>query len=236
MGLPVSKAETKAIFDAIYRRYDVTNSVLSLGLHRYWRREACRPADVQGGGLFLDLATGTGACVREILRSNGADVRVVGLDASQKMLEMGGKVWKESPGLMLVLGEMEHLPFRDGVFDHIAVGFGIRNSWDEEAALKGALRVARPGARLVILEFSEPPWPVIRQVYRFFLTRVVPLVGGWITREEESYRYLGRTIIGFGSPAELRDRMRWCGWREVTYRLLTGGIVAVHRGRRGVGT
>jgi demethylmenaquinone methyltransferase/2-methoxy-6-polyprenyl-1,4-benzoquinol methylase len=180
----------------------------------------------------MDLATGTGACAREILRRKDRGLAIVAVDSSRKMLQEGRRVWARHPSIRLVLAEMEHLPFRERSFDRIALGFGIRNSWNPGAALAEMWRVTTVGGRLVILEFSEPSGDLVRKAYRFMLRHVLPLLGGWVTGDKGSYRYLGNTITGFGSPQALQERMEANGWRRILWRRLSAGVVAVHTGER----
>ena len=218
--------EVAAMFDAVARRYDLTNDVLSLGLDRRWRRETVDAVDPWPGDRVLDLAAGTGTS-SEPFAAAGADV--VPCDFSVGMLAVGKA---RRPDLPFVAGDATRLPFADGTFDAVTISFGLRNVVDTAGALREMLRVTRPGGRLVVCEFSQPTWAPWRTVYTEYLMRALPRVAGAVSSDPESYVYLAESIRAWPDQAALGRLMVAAGWTDVAYRNLTGGVVALHRATR----
>lgn len=218
--------EVAAMFDGIARRYDLTNDVISLGQDRRWRAATIRAVGAWPGDVVLDLAAGTGTS-SEPLADDG--VRVVPCDFSVGMLEVG----KDSrPDLPFTAGDAVRLPFADASFDAVTISFGLRNVVDTTAALAEMLRVTRPGGRLVVCEFSRPTWAPFRTVYTEYLMRALPPVARAVSKEPDAYVYLAESIREWPDQRALGGLMRAAGWRDVAYRNLSGGIVALHRATR----
>ena len=220
-------AEVAAMFDEVAARYDLTNTVLSLGQDRGWRTAVTRALDLQPGERVLDLAAGTATSSAALART-GADV--VGCDFSLGMLRVGRRAGHE--GVELVAGDALRLPFADGAFDAVTISFGLRNTADADAALRELLRVTRPGGRLVVCEFSHPTWRPFRTVYDEYLMRALPPVARQVSSDPAAYVYLAESIRAWPAQAELAGHLQRAGWSGVEWRDLTGGIVALHRGRR----
>ena len=220
-------AEVAAMFDEVAARYDLTNTVLSLGQDRGWRRAVTSALDLQPGERVLDLAAGTATSSAALART-GADV--VGCDFSLGMLEVGQRAGHQ--GVELVAGDALHLPFADGAFDAVTISFGLRNTADIDVALRELLRVTRPGGRLVVCEFSHPTWRPFRTVYVEYLMRALPAVASRVSSDPAAYVYLAESIRAWPAQAELAADLAVAGWGEVAWRDLTGGIVALHRGVR----
>lgn len=216
--------EVAAMFDAVARRYDVTNTVLSLGRDRGWRRATRDAVAAAPGDRVLDLAAGTAVSTVELARSGGT---AVGCDFSLGMLRVG-----RGRGVPLVAGDALALPFAGGVFDAVSISFGLRNVVDPDAALRELARVTRPGGRLVVCEFSRPTWAPFRTVYLEYLMRALPALAGRVASDPAAYGYLADSIRSWPGQADLATRVRAAGWRDVEWRDLTGGIVALHRGIR----
>lgn len=216
--------DVAAMFDGVARRYDLTNTVLSLGQDRSWRRLTRAALAPIPGERILDVAAGTGVSTEELARSGAF---VVGCDFSLGMLRAnrGRKV-------PLLAGDALRLPFRDGVFDAVTISFGLRNVNDVDQALAEFRRVVRPGGRLLIAEFSAPVWPPFRTVYTEYLMRALPALATVVSSSPESYVYLAESIRAWPDQAGLADRIAAAGWTRVAWRNLTGGIVALHRARR----
>ena len=220
-------AEVAAMFDEVAARYDLTNTVLSLGQDRGWRRAVAHSLDLQPGERVLDLAAGTATSSAALARS-GADV--VGCDFSLGMLRVGAKSSHE--GVELVAGDALRLPFRDGSFDAVTISFGLRNTNDVDLALRELLRVTRPGGRLVVCEFSHPTWAPFRTVYVEYLMKALPAVARRVSSDPAAYVYLAESIRAWPAQAALAGHLERAGWGSVAWRDLTGGIVALHRGTR----
>ncbi|GCE78014.1 demethylmenaquinone methyltransferase [Cellulomonas biazotea] len=214
------------MFDAVARRYDVTNDVISLGQDRAWRKATLSALGAQPGETVLDLAAGTGTSAEPLA---DAGVRVVACDLSLGMLEVGKR---RRPDLAFVAGDALHLPFADASFDAVTMSFGLRNVSDVPGALAELLRVTRPGGRLVVCEFSRPTWKPFRTVYSNYLMRALPPVARAVSKEPDAYVYLAESIREWPDQRELGLMVKRAGWSHVAFRNLSGGIVALHRGTR----
>ncbi len=226
-SLDKKPAEVAAMFDEVAAKYDRTNTVLSLGLDRTWRTAVNEALDLQPGERVLDLAAGTATSSAALART-GADV--VGCDFSLGMLRVGQAAHHE--GVELVAGDALRLPFRDGAFDAVTIAFGLRNTADRDLALRELLRVTRPGGRLVVCEFSHPTWRPFRTVYVNYLMRALPAVATKVSSDPAAYVYLAESIRAWPVQSELAADLAVAGWKDVGWRDLTGGIVALHRGTR----
>jgi demethylmenaquinone methyltransferase/2-methoxy-6-polyprenyl-1,4-benzoquinol methylase len=216
--------EVAAMFDGVAERYDTTNTVLSFGQDRLWRQATRRALDLTQWDRCLDVAAGTAVSTEELARS-GADV--VACDFSLGMLRAG----RNRP-VPLVAGDALHLPFADAVFDAVTISFGLRNVADTDAALAELARVTRPGGRIVVCEFSQPVWGPFRTLYTEYLMRALPEVAQRVSSNPDAYAYLAESIREWPDQAALASRLQANGWRNVGWRNLTGGIVALHRGIR----
>lgn len=214
------------MFDAVAKRYDVTNDVLSLGQDRMWRARVVRAVAPRAGERILDLAAGTGTSSDPFDR---AGARVVACDFSVGMLREGKR---KRPGLAFVAGDALRLPFADASFDAVTISFGLRNMADVSLALAEMARVTRPGGRLVNLEFSHPTWAPFRRIYQEYLMRALPPVARAVSSNPDSYVYLAESIRDWPDQAALAVHIGDCGWRDVAWRNLSGGIVAIHSATR----
>jgi demethylmenaquinone methyltransferase/2-methoxy-6-polyprenyl-1,4-benzoquinol methylase len=219
--------DVAAMFDGVARRYDLTNTVLSGGLDRGWRRATRDALVLRPGDAVLDLAAGTAVSTVQI-GSFGAIA--VAADFSLGMLRAGRARGRTVP---MVAGDALHLPFRDGAFDAVTISFGLRNVADVDAALRELARVTRPGGRLVVCEFSRPTWAPWRTVYTEYLMRALPPVARAVSSNPDAYVYLAESIRAWPDQAALAARVGAAGWTDVAWRDLTGGIVALHRAVKG---
>jgi demethylmenaquinone methyltransferase / 2-methoxy-6-polyprenyl-1,4-benzoquinol methylase len=217
--LPADAVRT--MFDRIAPVYDAMNRVMTAGLDQRWRRLTAEAA-VRPGDRVLDACCGTGDLALADLRAGG---RVVGLDFSERMLE---RARRKSTEVEWVRGDLLELPLEDSSFDAATVGFGVRNVADLERALAELRRVLRPGGRLGILEITTPRGP-LRLFYRLWFDHIVPLLGK-LLRGGSAYTYLPASVRRFPGPEDLAALLREAGFEDVSFRLLAGGIVALHRG------
>ncbi len=220
------------MFSAIAPRYDFLNRLLSAGRDRYWRREAIRATALPPNGRLLDTCTGTADMALEAARQF-PDARIVGVDFSQPMIALGtSKVERArlTERVRLQVAPAEALPFPDASFDAATVAFGLRNVPDRLRGLREMHRILRPGGRAVILEFTTPPFPLFRHVYLWYFHEMLPWIGRIVSGHPTAYSYLPASVGDFPSPEGLSAWMREAGFSEVSYRLLTAGIVAIHVG------
>jgi ubiquinone/menaquinone biosynthesis methyltransferases len=212
------------MFDGVARRYDLTNTVLSFGQDRTWRRLTRAALALSPGERVLDLAAGTAVSTVELARSGA---HCVACDFSLGMLREG-----RGRGVPLVAGDALRLPFADGVFDAVTISFGLRNVGDTDLALTELARVTRPGGRLVVCEFSSPTWAPFRSLYTEYLMRALPRIALRVSSNPDAYVYLAESIRAWPAQPELARRIGAAGWRDVSWRNLTGGVVALHRATR----
>ena len=223
------------VFASVAGNYDLMNDLMSLGIHRAWKRDFVAGSGVKLGDRVLDLAGGTGDIAALLSRVVGDRGRVVLTDINEAMLEVGRRRLEDQGvvgNVSYALVNAETLPFGDGQFDAVTIAFGLRNVTDKDAALREMCRVLRPGGRASILEFSEVRAEPLKMVYDVWSIGMLPLLGKLIANDEESYRYLAESIRKHPPQEELADMMREAGFDDVRYRNLSGGIVAIHSGAR----
>ena len=218
--------EVAAMFDEVAERYDLTNDVLALGQTRLWRRAVVNAVAPRPGERILDLAAGTGTSSAPLAARGAA---VVPCDFSLGMLRVGRR---REPGLAFVAGDAMRLPFADATFDAVTISFGLRNTVDPEGALAEMARVTRPGGRLVVCEFSHPAFGPFRTIYSRYLMGALPGIARRASSNPDAYVYLAESIRAWPDQADLAALIARAGWHHVEWLNLTGGIVAVHRGRR----
>ena len=216
-------SDVQRMFDAVAKRYDVTNDVLSLGQDRRWRHEVIDAVGAGTGDVVLDLAAGTGTSSQPFA-DRGATV--VPCDFSLGMLRVGKQA---RPHLPFTAGDGTRLPFADDSFDAVTISFGLRNIVDPLAGLREMLRVTRPGGRLVVCEFSHPTNAAFRTVYLEYLMKALPAISRAVSSSPDAYVYLAESIRAWPDQAGLADLLAQAGWGEVEWRNLSGGIVALHR-------
>ena len=223
------------MFDQVAGRYDRTNTALSLGNDRLWRVATRRALAPRPGERILDLAAGTGASSVAIAQG-GAEV--VAADFSPGMIAEGKRRYGSAaagggiPNLSFVEADARDLPFGDAEFDTVTMSFGLRNVNEPRKALAELLRVTKPGGRLVICEFSQPPGRAFAGLYGFYNSRVLPIVARALSSNADAYDYLNESIRDWPDQATLAAWIREAGWQDVAYRNLSFGIVALHRGRK----
>lgn len=214
--------DVASMFDGVARRYDLTNTVLSMGQDRSWRKATRAALEIGAGQRVLDLAAGTAVSTVELKKSGAW---CVAADFSVGMLAAGAA--RDVPK---VAGDATRLPFADDVFDAVTISFGLRNVVDTQAALREMARVTRPGGRLVVCEFSTPTNGPFATVYKEYLMRALPRVARAVSSNPEAYVYLAESIRAWPDQDGLAQQLTQAGWVGVRWRNLTGGIVALHAG------
>ncbi|MEM7167756.1 MAG: bifunctional demethylmenaquinone methyltransferase/2-methoxy-6-polyprenyl-1,4-benzoquinol methylase UbiE [Planctomycetota bacterium] len=231
--LDKEQRKIRTLFDRIAHRYDFLNHLLSFNMDKRWRRLAVEKLAVQDGKRYLDVCTGTGDLALELARLNkDKDITVIGSDFSVPMLQIGtDKCGEEGPRLLA--GDTSRLPFPDGTFAGISVGFGIRNVENLEAGLAEMQRVLEPGGRMVILEFTPVRSRLMKPAFHLYCHGIVPLVGNLVSRSRErAYSYLQQSIDRWPTAEKFREIIAGVGFTEVGSKTLFPGNVALHWGRR----
>ncbi len=221
------------VFDSVAGKYDLMNDLMSLGVHRWWKRFAVSVSGVQAGERVLDLAGGTGDLSSRLLPRVGPKGLVVLSDINATMLAEGRRRLIDEGALgniAYVQADAEQLPFPDNTFDCVIIGFGLRNVTHKERALAAMYRALKPGGRAIILEFSHPVAPGLKPVYDLYSFTVLPVLGKLVADDAASYRYLAESIRMHPDQETLLRMLEAAGFERCQYFNLTGGIVAVHRG------
>ena len=225
----------RGVFDSVAGRYDLMNDLMSLGVHRAWKREFVAESGIGLGARVLDLAGGTGDIAALLSRQVGARGRVVLSDINEAMLSVG-RARLEDRGIVgnvsYAIADAERLPFAGGEFDAVTIAFGLRNVTDQAAALREMHRVLRDGGKALILEFSRVEAEPLKALYDAWSFGVLPRLGRLIADDEDSYRYLAESIRKHPPQQDLARMMEAAGFDRVHFRNLTGGIVAIHSGVR----
>jgi demethylmenaquinone methyltransferase/2-methoxy-6-polyprenyl-1,4-benzoquinol methylase len=224
-------SQVRTIFSEIAPRYDLLNRVLSLNIDRSWRRAAVRSLEWERApaGIYLDACAGTFDLSLELARRGGFNGRIVATDFARPML-VKGRSKIAGRAVSPTCADSLALPFRAGAFDGAMVAFGVRNLADVPAGLNELRRVVRPGGRAVVLEFTTPPNRLVRAGYHLYFRRILPVVGRVVSGHPWAYRYLPESVGEFPGPRELAGMFEGAGFRNVGWRLLTGGIAALHWG------
>lgn len=221
-NLDKKRSDVSAMFDQVAPRYDLLNTVLSLGQDRRWRKATFDAVAAQPGERILDLAAGTGT---SSVPFQQAGAHVFPTDLSMGMLQVGKS---QQPYLDFVRGDALALPYQDNSFDATTISYGLRNVEDTAAALRELHRVTKPEGRLVIAEFSTPVQPAFRFLYAHAALRALPQVAK-LSSNPAAYGYLAESILAWPAQEQLAELLVDCGWRRVEWKNLTGGIVALHR-------
>ena len=231
--------QIKNLFSVIARHYDFLNSLLSLKRDKSWRQATVRASDVEPTSKVLDVCTGTGELALAYTDKIGAEGFVIGSDFCFEMLVIGNRKLQQPVGAVsnrttnFLAADTLTLPFLDNTFDVVSVGFGIRNVSNLEMGIREMTRVAVPGGRVVILEFTQPVNPLFRSLYYFYFTKVLPFLGNLISRnKDDAYGYLPRSVMKFPNCDALKAVMEQCGLTDVQYHRKTLGIVAIHVGKK----
>jgi demethylmenaquinone methyltransferase/2-methoxy-6-polyprenyl-1,4-benzoquinol methylase len=231
---PEFAAQVRTMFDRIAGVYDLMNSAMTAGMHHRWRQRAAERAELRAGDTALDLCCGTGDLAFELARLVGPDGVVVGCDFSEPMLELARRKAAErgASQARFEWADALDLPYEEGSFDAVTVGFGVRNLVDLERGLVEMVRVLKPGGRAVILEITQPRRLPLSAFYSLWFDRVVPLLGA-VAGNRDAYAYLPESVKRFPAPEGLAGVMARAGLRQVRYLVLAGGIIAIHSAAKG---
>ena len=228
------KTQVRDMFDRIAPRYDLLNHTLSFNIDRLWRRRVVRLVRRSGAQRILDLATGTGDLAIDLaLHVPGA--RVLGVDLSEGMLDIARRKVAArglDARIRLEQGDAEHLGAADASVDALTVAFGVRNFGDLEAGLREMARTIRPGGKVVILEFSRPRNRLFRVLYEFYTYKILPRIGGMVSKDKRAYEYLPASVGEFPAPAEFMSMMERAGFRGCRARSQSFGIAQIYTGQR----
>ena len=227
------KEEVAEMFNNISKRYDFLNHFLSLGIDKIWRKKAIRMLAPDQPKIILDIATGTGDFAIAALKLK--PTRVVGLDLSEGMLQVGREKMKKKKLdsiIEMIQGDSEHLPFETGHFDAFTVGFGVRNFENLEKGLGEMLRVLKPGGTGIILEFSKPRKFPVKQYFRFHSKYIIPKIGSAISKDKAAYSYLPESVAAFPEGQDFVDIMARVGYTDIRTKLLSGGIATIYCGKK----
>jgi demethylmenaquinone methyltransferase/2-methoxy-6-polyprenyl-1,4-benzoquinol methylase len=227
------KAQVAKMFNNISAHYDFLNHFLSLGIDKLWRKRAIKMLKPQAPKMILDVATGTGDFAFEALSLNPQ--KVIGVDISTGMLEHGRKKVNErnlTGKIELKTGDSENLDFQENIFDAVTVGFGVRNFENLEKGLLEILRVMKPGATLVVLEFSRPRIFPFRQLYNFYFKFVLPKIGRIVSKDKSAYTYLPQSVEAFPDGTEFENILKKVGFKNTTCEPLTFGVSTIYTGKK----
>lgn len=216
-----------AMFDSVAKSYDRTNDLLSFGQDRIWRKKVLKEVDPKPGQVVLDLAAGTGSSSIVFLKPG---VRVIASDFSNGMLEVGRQ---RHPELEFVFADAMKLPFENNSMDAVTISFGLRNVEKPKVALQEMLRVLKPGGKVVICEFSRVTVPGIRNLYEFYLKRILPRLSSLLAKNSAAYDYLADSILAWPNQKELASWLTEAGFTDVNYKNASLGVVAIHSAKKG---
>ena len=221
------------VFQSVAGRYDLMNDLMSMGIHRLWKRVTIEMSAARPGQKVLDVAGGTGDLTARFARIVGEHGRVVLVDINDAMLGVGRDKLTDAGicgNVDYVQADAEALPFADNTFDCITIAFGLRNVTDKDKALCSMNRVLKPGGRLLVLEFSRVRNPLLSKLYDAYSFAVLPVIGKLVARDADSYRYLAESIRMHPDQDSLEQMMKSAGFVQTDYHNMTGGIVALHKG------
>ncbi len=225
--------KVREVFDSVAPSYDIMNDLMSMGVHRLWKRFTVEIANVKLGHVVLDLAGGTGDLSALFSKRVGDKGKVVLADINEAMLRVGRNRMIDkglTKNITYNLANAECLPYASNQFDRVCIGFGLRNVTDKNEALRSMFDVLKPGGRLLVLEFSKPVNPILDKIYDIYSFKLLPKIGELIANDGDSYKYLAESIRMHPDQATLKGMMEDAGFERCQVNNLTGGIVAVHTG------
>ena len=230
-----SEKESKVagVFHSVAQQYDVMNDLMSFGIHRLWKRFTIDASGVRPGNKVLDLAGGTGDLTAKFSQLVGREGKVILADINSSMLNVGRDKLRDKglvQNIEYVQANAQYLPFEDNTFDIITIAFGLRNVTDKDMALRSMYRVLKPGGRLLVLEFSKPEHEIVNKAYDLYSFNILPKMGEFVAKDGDSYQYLAESIRMHPDQETLKSMMNEAGFEQTSYKNLTGGVVALHKG------
>lgn len=233
--VPVDEKANKvaAVFHSVADKYDVMNDLMSLGIHRLWKKTTIELSGVRSGQRVLDIAGGTGDLTRQFAKLVGNTGSVILSDINASMLARGRERLTDAGivnNIAYVQANAECLPFPDNYFDCVSIAFGLRNVTHKDQALASMCRIIKPGGKLLVLEFSTPTTQPLKTVYDTYSFNILPRLGAWVANDAESYRYLAESIRMHPNQDTLKTMMLTAGFDKCRYYNFSGGIVALHVG------
>ncbi|GAA6204997.1 MULTISPECIES: bifunctional demethylmenaquinone methyltransferase/2-methoxy-6-polyprenyl-1,4-benzoquinol methylase UbiE [Thalassotalea] len=227
------ESKVASVFHSVAQQYDVMNDLMSFGIHRLWKRFTIDASGVRPGNKVLDLAGGTGDLTAKFSKLVGREGKVILADINSSMLNVGRDKLRDKglvQNIEYVQANAQYLPFEDNTFDIITIAFGLRNVTDKEMALRSMYRVLKPGGRLLVLEFSKPEHEIINKIYDFYSFNILPKMGDLVAKDGDSYQYLAESIRMHPDQETLKGMMNDAGFEQTSYKNLTDGVVALHKG------
>jgi demethylmenaquinone methyltransferase/2-methoxy-6-polyprenyl-1,4-benzoquinol methylase len=223
------KGLVQNVFDQVYDRYDIMNDIMSLGVHRLWKKNLINMMNASSQQNLIDVACGTGDVAKLFLNMVNKNAKIACVDPNKGMIEKGREKLKDFNNLKWLVSSAEKLPIEDNKFDFYSISFGLRNTKDLSKTLNEAYRVLKPGGRFLCLEFSKIQNSNLEFIYKNY-SKFIPVIGKLIVGEKEPYEYLIKSIENFINQDELVDLMKESGFIKCDYQNLSGGIVSIHSG------
>jgi demethylmenaquinone methyltransferase/2-methoxy-6-polyprenyl-1,4-benzoquinol methylase len=227
------ESKVASVFHSVAQQYDVMNDLMSFGIHRLWKRFTIDASGVRPGNKVLDLAGGTGDLTAKFSQLVGREGKVILADINSSMLNVGRDKLRDLglvQNIEYVQVNAQYLPFEDNTFDIVTIAFGLRNVTDKDMALRSMYRVLKPGGRLLVLEFSKPEHELINKAYDFYSFNILPKIGELVAKDGDSYQYLAESIRMHPDQETLKTMMDTAGFEQTSFKNLTGGVVALHKG------
>ena len=223
------KGLVQNVFDQVYDQYDLMNDLMSLGIHRVWKKNLLNLMNSAPDQKLIDVACGTGDIAKLFLENVNRSSHITCVDPNKGMIKKGKEKLNKFPNLSWVLASAEKLPLKENMYDFYSISFGLRNTKDLNKALSEAYRVLKPGGRYLCLEFSKIQNSSLDFIYKNY-SKLIPAIGKLVVGEDEPYKYLTKSIENFVNQEELINLMTENGFKKCTYRNLSGGIVSIHSG------
>jgi demethylmenaquinone methyltransferase/2-methoxy-6-polyprenyl-1,4-benzoquinol methylase len=227
------ESKVASVFHSVAQQYDIMNDLMSFGIHRLWKRFTIDASGVRPGNKVLDLAGGTGDLTAKFSQLVGREGKVILADINSSMLNVGRDKLRDRglvQNIEYVQANAQYLPFEDNTFDIITIAFGLRNVTDKDMALRSMYRVLKPGGRLLVLEFSKPEHELVNKAYDFYSFNILPKMGELVAKDGDSYQYLAESIRMHPDQETLKTMMDAAGFEQTSFKNLTGGVVALHKG------